>query len=87
MVTGNTVFTYHGQISWVDAVMRSPNRVRIASASDDGTVQVRDALIGEHKQTCSVPTSNLQALAWPLDSTKIAAGYNWIQVIHTPFLP
>jgi WD40 repeat protein len=40
---GHRIFTYHGHISWLWAVTWSPDGTRIASASDDKTVQVWSA--------------------------------------------
>ncbi|GHO49953.1 WD40 repeat domain-containing protein [Ktedonospora formicarum] len=42
------VYVYHGQSKEVWSVSWSPDSKRIASASDDGTVQVWDATTGKH---------------------------------------
>jgi eukaryotic-like serine/threonine-protein kinase len=43
-LTGDIIFTYHGHTKGVEAVAWSPDGQRIASASNDDTVQVWQAI-------------------------------------------
>jgi WD40 repeat protein len=46
--TGTPLYTYRGHTGEVWVLKWSPDGRRIASASSDGTVQVWDALTGQH---------------------------------------
>src|SRR6266702_4202035 len=73
-------FTYQGHSDYVSAVAWSPDGKRIASASNDGTVQVWDAFIGKMTFTYKSP-SNIKGIlapwntvAWSPDGKRIAIG-------------
>ena len=73
LVTLHTpVFTYHGHRGTVDAVAWHGRR--IASGSDDGTVQVWDAATGGHTLTYRGHSSKVSAVAWSPDGRRIASG-------------
>ncbi len=71
---GDTLFTYHGHTGFLRSVSWSPDGARIASASDDGTVQVWDALTGAAPYTYRGHSSPVMAVAWSPDGTMIASG-------------
>src|SRR5215831_18075077 len=71
---GATLFTYHGHTRKVNGVAWSPDGRRIASASDDGTVQVWDTFTGGHLLTYHGHTGRMLAVVWTLDRTYIASG-------------
>jgi WD40 repeat protein len=77
--TGRLKYTYSGHIgpnggSSVNAVAWSPDNTRIASGSDDYTVQVWDATTGGHAFPYTGHTDRVQAVAWSPDGTRIASG-------------
>src|SRR5216683_1165985 len=76
------LYTYRGHSLGVNAVAWSPDSKRIASGSDDGTVQVWDATDGRHVFTYRGHSDRVQAVAWSPDGTRIAsASYdNTVQV-------
>ncbi len=77
-----TITTYRGHAAAVNAVVWPPNeshaarlyRSRIASASDDGTVQIWDAMTGRKStNTYRGHSGGVSALAWSPDSKRIAS--------------
>jgi eukaryotic-like serine/threonine-protein kinase len=66
-------FVYHGHRENVNALACSPVKTRIASASDDSTVQVWDAPDGRNVFTYRGHTSEVSALAWSPDGQYIAS--------------
>jgi WD40 repeat protein len=68
------LYTYRGHSASVNAVAWSPNGMRIASGSNDGTVQVWDAANGGHVYTYHGHADRVVAVAWSPDGTRIASG-------------
>jgi eukaryotic-like serine/threonine-protein kinase len=66
-------YTYRGHSDTVVAVAWSPNSTRIASGSDDHTVQVWNAADGSNVYTYRGHSGAVRALAWSRDSTRIAS--------------
>ncbi len=78
---GTIISTYHGHSDIVWSVAWSPDSKRIASASNDKTVQVWDATNGNHILTYSGHSSLVGGVAWSPDSRSIASqGDNNIQI-------
>jgi WD40 repeat protein len=68
-----TLVTYRGHSKLAHAVAWAPDGKRIASASDDGTVQVWEALTGKLLITYRGHNSGVQAAAWSPDSKFIVS--------------
>ncbi len=71
---GGHPYTYRGHSDVVWAVAWSPDGKRIASGSNDKTVQVWDATDGGHPYTYRGHTSDVLAVAWSPDGGRIASG-------------
>jgi serine/threonine protein kinase len=76
------LYTYWGHSSEVNAVAWSPDDKRLASGSDDGTVQVWDAADGNNAFTYHGHSRGVDAVAWSPDGNRIASGSldNTVQV-------
>ena len=70
---GGTVYTYQGHTSIVTGVAWSPDGKRIASASQDETVQVWDATTGGHVLRYRGHKSIVMAVAWSPNGKSIAS--------------
>jgi eukaryotic-like serine/threonine-protein kinase len=71
---GTILYEYHGHSALVNDAAWSPNGMRIASASSDGTVQVWDAKTGKTVRTYTHPeTRSVYSVAWSHDNTRIAS--------------
>ncbi|HEU5199042.1 MAG TPA: serine/threonine-protein kinase [Ktedonobacterales bacterium] len=70
---GTLVYTYRGHSNTVNAVAWSPDGKRIASGSDDGTMQVWNATNGSFAVTYGV-SNTVNAVAWSPDGKYIASG-------------
>jgi WD40 repeat protein len=82
---GNTVYTFRGHQDTVNAVAWSPNSTRVASASDDQTVQVWDAITGGNKVVYGGHLAKVTTVAWSPDGSRIASGdLNGIVQIWNP---
>src|SRR6266571_4830943 len=68
-----TLYMYSGHSFAVNSVAWSPDGKRIASASDDGSVQVWMAATGERLLTYRGHTGPVKAMAWSPDSIRIAS--------------
>lgn len=66
-------YIYRGHSGMVEAVAWSPDGKRIASASQDGTVQVWDATDGGHVLIYRRPLDGVSGVAWSPDSQSIAS--------------
>ncbi len=69
-----TLFTYHGHKDTVWSVSWSPDSKRIASASQDKTVQIWNATTGSHEVSFRGHTSPVRAVAWSPDKHYLASG-------------
>ncbi len=74
VLPGAVLFTYQGHAGFVRGVSWSPDGKRIASASDDQTVQVWDAFTGARPLTYRGHTREVGALAWSPDGKYLASG-------------
>ncbi len=71
------LYVYHGHHDSVRDVRWSPKGQRLASASDDGTVQVWDATSGKNNLTYHGHAHQVTGVAWSPDGKHIAsAGYD-----------
>lgn len=68
-----TILVYHGHPARVDAVAWSPDGKRIASASDDHTVQICDAQTGATSLTYRGHAAEVYALSWSPDGKYLAS--------------
>ncbi|GCE28744.1 hypothetical protein KDA_42280 [Dictyobacter alpinus] len=69
---------YSGHTAPVNAISWSPDGTRIASGSADNTVQVWDAVTGEHIYRYQPINSDVGLdvpISWSPDSKRIASGY------------
>jgi serine/threonine protein kinase/WD40 repeat protein len=71
---GTTLYTYNGHTAFVRGLVWSPDGSRIASASDDKTVQVWGALDGSQPLTYAEHTREVLSVAWSPDGQYIASG-------------
>src|SRR5260221_357249 len=68
------LYTYQGHSASVNAVAWSPDGKRIASGSNDHTVQVWDAANGEHVFIYRGHADHVNAVPWSPDGKRIASG-------------
>ncbi len=68
------LFTYRGHAARVNTIRWSPDGKHIASASDDNTVQIWDAITGMHVTTYDGDTGFECAVAWSPDGKSIVVG-------------
>ena len=69
----NMLYACIGHTSRVTSVAWSPDGKLLASASFDKTVQVWNAVNGQHIRTCKGHLERVNAVAWSPDSTRIAS--------------
>ncbi len=70
------LYIYRGHSAGVMGVAWSPDGKRIASGSNDSTVQVWDAANGGHAYTYRGHAGRVNAVAWSPDGKRIASGSN-----------
>jgi WD40 repeat protein len=70
---GSLLVRYHGHADRVNAVAWSPDGAHIVSAGDDKTVQVWEAITGDHLFTYTGHADRVNAVAWSPDSKLIAS--------------
>src|SRR6266567_2819807 len=68
------ITAYHGHTSTVFAVAWSPDGTRIASGSNDSTVQIWDARSGHRLVLYTGHTGTVYTVAWSPNGTRIASG-------------
>jgi WD40 repeat protein/HEAT repeat protein len=73
LALGTALYTYRRHTGNVRSVAWSPDNTRIASGSDDRTVQVWDAANGGHSFTYSGHASTVLTVAWSPDGRRIAS--------------
>jgi serine/threonine protein kinase len=78
---GSILSTYKGHAGFVNAVTWSPDSKRVASGSNDRTVQVWDASNGGHALTYRGHTNLVEAVAWSPDGKRVASG-SWDKTIQ-----
>ena len=71
---GTTFYTYRGHTDKVLALAWSPDSTRIASSSQDATVQVWDAISGNHSFMYHGNFNSVGSVAWSPDGGRIASG-------------
>jgi eukaryotic-like serine/threonine-protein kinase len=70
------ITTYHGHTSTVFAVAWSPDGTRIASGSNDNTIQVWNATTGKREVIYTGHLGSVWTVAWSPDGRSIASGGN-----------
>jgi hypothetical protein len=70
---GATLFTYQGHTAAVNSLAWSPDGTRIASASDDLTVQVWDAPTGAHPLLYRAHGNKVNTVAWSPNGAYLAS--------------
>ncbi len=73
---GTPLVTYHGHTTGVEAVAWSPDSQQVASASDDGILQVWEARTGKLTVTYRGHHGAVTAVAWSPDGRFIASAGN-----------
>jgi len=73
---GTVLSIYRKHTGGVRSVAWSPDGTRIASGSDDKTIQVWDVANGDHSLTFSSLDSTVLAVAWSPNGRRIASGKN-----------
>src|SRR6266571_4105670 len=71
---GTTLYTYRGHSNGVNGVAWSPDGRRIASGSNDETVQLWNAADGGHVNTYHGHSGPVNGVAWSPDGRRIASG-------------
>jgi eukaryotic-like serine/threonine-protein kinase len=84
---GTLLLTYRGHTQPVESVAWSLDGRYLASASDDGTAQIWEALTGRCVHIYRGHTGKIAAIAWSPDGSLIASGGedNDVQVWATPW--
>ena len=69
----HTLLVYNGHADFINSAAWSPDGTRIASASEDGTVQVWDASTGQTLQVYRGHNFRVNQAAWSPDSSLLAS--------------
>ena len=79
-------YIYRGHTAGVQTVTWSPDSNRVASGSLDTTIQVWDALSGEHVALYTGHTDAVNTVAWSPNGASIASGVKYRKELgHTHF--
>ncbi len=73
LAAGTTFFVYRGHSNTITSVAWSPDGKRVASASDDNSVQVWNAGDGSHAFTYTGHSATVDCVAWSPDGSRIAS--------------
>ena len=73
VASGSNIYTYTGHRDIVNNVAWSPNRIRIVTCSNDGTVQVWEATDGGYVFTYRGHAGPVANALWSPDGTRIAS--------------
>src|SRR5579883_562236 len=71
---GAILHIYRGHTGRVNTVAWAPDGERIASGSDDKTVQIWDAVTGEKISICTGHAKQVNAVAWSPDGSRVVSG-------------
>ncbi|HEX3643323.1 MAG TPA: serine/threonine-protein kinase [Ktedonobacteraceae bacterium] len=78
---GELLYTYRGHSALMNVVAWSPDNKRIASGSDDKTVQVWDAADGDHAFTYKGHIDLVEAVGWSPNGKRIASA-SWDKTVQ-----
>lgn len=71
---------YTGHTSWINSLAWSPDRIHIASASSDGTVQIWEAATGQQIRAYSEHCGDAQCVAWSPGGDLLASASTTVHI-------